>query len=224
MERKTDVRRDTKPHYQLWTSLEQKAELEARNGLLQFDEILRLISESTRTPFRLRPSTIHSLHRIAIQDIYTCAGQYRTGGVIIAGTAHQPPAWEEVPRLVEEMCEHVNENLQTTSAIHLAAYTMWRVNWIHPFNGGNGRTARAVSHLSLCARLGYNLPGTLTIPYQIVANREPYYAALDAADSAWSEGRLDLDAMEQLLSDMLARQLLEVHRDAAGEKTGRGKE
>jgi Fic family protein len=87
---------------------------------------------------------------------------------------------------------------------------MWKLNWIHPFSGGNGRTSRAASYLVLCAKLGYRLPGTQTIPEQIVANRQPYYAALDAADAACSRNTIDLSVMEQLLSDMLANQLASV--------------
>jgi Fic family protein len=91
---------------------------------------------------------------------------------------------------------------------------MWRINWIHPFSGGNGRTSRAVSYLALCAKLGYRLPGANTIPDQIVANRKPYYAALDVADSAYSQGKNDVSAMEELLSNLLAIQLSEVLRAA----------
>jgi len=66
---------------------------------------------------------------------------------------------------------------------------MWRVNWIHPFSGGNGRTSRSSIVLLLCARAGTWLGGSeKTIPEQIVDNRQPYYAALDAADAAWSDG------------------------------------
>jgi hypothetical protein len=36
---------------------------------------------------------------------------------------------------------------------------MWRTNWVHPFDDGNGRTARAASYLVLCVKLGYRLPG-----------------------------------------------------------------
>jgi Fic family protein len=93
---------------------------------------------------------------------------------------------------------------------------MWRVNCIHPFTGGNGRTSRAVSYLVLCARLGYNLPGTVTIPDQIVSNRQPYYAALDAADAAWATGTLDVSVMEQLMAEMLANQLSSVIDAARG--------
>jgi fido (protein-threonine AMPylation protein) len=94
---------------------------------------------------------------------------------------------------------------------------MWRLNWIHPFSGGNGRTSRAISYLILCARLGYRLVGTTTIPEQIVANRQPYYAALDAADAAFAVGRIDVTAMEALLGQMLAVQLSSVLVDPAAE-------
>lgn len=220
MGRKTDVRRDSHPRSaELFSDRQQKAQLEARNGLLQFDEVVRLIAEVEKgKPFKLRPSTIQDLRRVAIQDIYICAGTYRTGSVSIDGTDHQPPSPSEVPRLVEEMCDYVNDSWERTTPLHLASYLMWRVNWIHPFAGGNGRTSRAVSYLALCARLRYRLPGTLTIPDQIVEKREPYYAALDAADIAWAHGKLDVAVMEELLSTLLARQLVDVHSSAAGQR------
>ena len=40
-------------------------------------------------------------------------------------------------------------------------------------SGGNGRTSRALSYLVMCARLGYRIPGTHTIPEQIVAIGNP---------------------------------------------------
>ena len=101
------------------------------------------------------------------------------------------------------------------TALHLSAYVMWRLNWIHPFSGGNGRTSRAVSYLVMCARLGYRVPGTATILEQIVNNRQPYYEALDAADAAWGDRIIDLSAMEGLLEHALAVQLSSV-LEAAG--------
>ncbi|MDZ4798664.1 MAG: Fic family protein [Bryobacteraceae bacterium] len=217
--RRTDIQRDSKPaSHQLCRDPEEKAALEARNGLIQFDEVLKMVDDSQRVEFKLRPSIIQKLQRLAIKDIYTCAGNFRTGPVHIKGTTHQPPEPESVSEHVEEMCEYVNGHWSNhaTSALHLSAYLMWRVNWIHPFSGGNGRTSRAVSYLVLCARLGYRLPGIDTIPEQIVANREPYYKALDAADAAWGDKRVDVRAMEQLMAEMLANQLSSVIDKAMG--------
>jgi Fic family protein len=91
---------------------------------------------------------------------------------------------------------------------------MWRLNWIHSFTDGNGRTSRAVSYLVLCIRLRALLPGRLTIPEQIEQDRTPYYRALEAADNAWADGRIDLSAMKQLLGAMLAKQLHAIYEES----------
>lgn len=194
-------------------------ELEARNGLLQFDEI-RVIAESAfaaGAQFQLTPAPMLRLHEVAVRDIYSDAGQLRDGPVYIGGTGHIPPPAEEVPGLVEEMCSYVNDNWNR-SPIHISAYLMWRLNWIHPFFDGNGRTSRAISYLALLIKLGYLLPGTNSIPEQVAANKQPYYEALDHADAAWLTGIVDVSVMEQLLEELLARQLVTVVAHAQGLK------
>lgn len=84
---------------------------------------------------------------------------------------------------------------------------MWRLNWIHPFRDGNGRTSRAVSYLVLTIRLGQILGGEPTIPDQIVDNKLPYYDALDDADAHWRDSRLDLTVMQRLIERLLEKQL-----------------
>jgi Fic family protein len=119
---------------------------------------------------------------------------------------------------VEELCDYVNENWRNKTALHLAAYVMWRLNWIHPFEDGNGRTSRAVSYVVLNIKIGYLLPGVNTIPEQIVLNCEPYFEALEAADAAWKENILDLTKLELLLEALLSRQLLSVLENASGKE------
>jgi Fic family protein len=121
-----------------------------------------------------------------------------------------------VPGEIEEMCDYVNENWDGSSPLHLGAYALWKLNWIHPFTDGNGRTARALSYLLLCARLGYRLPGKNTIPEQIAADKSPYYKALEAADAEWAGKKVDLSVLEKLLADLLANQLVSVHDQATG--------
>jgi len=220
MSRRTDVRRDSKPNGPaLYADATQKAALEARNGLLQYDEVVRLAKEAlgAGTPYKLRPSTLQLLQRKAIHEIYSCAGNYRTQPVYIRGTNHQPPPPEEVSAHTEDLCDYVNANWHR-SAVHLASYLMWKVNWIHPFMGGNGRTSRAVSYLVMCVRAGEVFNGTETIPDQIVACRDPYYAALDAADLAWQDRKVvDVTVMEELLKNMLGKQLMSAIEGATTE-------
>ncbi len=93
---------------------------------------------------------------------------------------------------------------------------MWRLNWIHPFADGNGRTSRITSYVVLSIHAGYVLPGTPTIPDQIVDNRNPYFDALDAADAAYREGKIDLGKMEELIGKLLAKQLMTFYQAAGG--------
>ena len=121
-----------------------------------------------------------------------------------------------VPELIEDLCDYVNGHWNDKTAVHLASYVMWRLNWIHPFSDGNGRTSRMVSYLVLSVRLGMLLPGRDTIPDQIVDNRQPYFNALEEADRALARDEIDLSRMEELIENMLAKQLMGVMESATG--------
>lgn len=200
------------------TDPDELATIEARNALRQFDAVLGMIDEwlQPNRQFRLRPSMFLSLHRAALQGISSYAGNFRPGGVDIEGSSHQPIGAHLVAERIEQLCDYVNDNWNTASALHLAAYVMWRLNWIHPFSDGNGRTSRATSYLVLCVRLGYKLPGTRTIPALISDNKKPYYQALESADDAEKAGRMDVSALEELLGNLLAAQLADVYKAARG--------
>lgn len=191
----------------------KRAEQEAKNALVQFDvakEAIEFWTIQPDRPFRLRPSLILSLHRAALDGISAFAGLWRPAGVEIGKSKHEPPGGHLVPELVESMCDYVNENWESKSAVHLASYVMWKLNWIHPFDDGNGRTSRAISYVVLCVRTGQALPGTYTIPEQISENKTPYYRALEAADTQWKLDEIDVSVMETLMEEMLAKQLADV--------------
>jgi hypothetical protein len=87
-------------------------------------------------------------------------------------------------------------------------------NGLRPFVDGNGRTSRIMSYPVLCAKLGYRLPGTKTIPERIAESKKPYYAALESADMACNQGRVDVSAMEALLQGHLEAQLMAIRIQA----------
>jgi Fic family protein len=199
----------------------ERAKKEAANGLRQAERVRDLVlSAMEGRPFKLRTSTILDLNRCAIEGLDAYAGNYRPGGVKINKSDHAPPEAYLVPSLVDDLCDYVNENWKLVSAIHLSSMIMWRLNWIHPFTDGNGRTSRAVLYLVLCAHSQVLMAGTETIPEQIVGNRTPYYEALEAADNVFAgEGRLTQNtvvAMEELMRAMLARQLRSAFENASG--------
>jgi fido (protein-threonine AMPylation protein) len=190
----------------------QRANQEALNTLLQYDRMIELIRSylNGADRFRLRPSTIQELNRISIQNVENDAGRWRDVEMLIGDSRHVPPSVNELAGYIDELCDYVNDHWDDRSALHLAAFIMWRLNWIHPFVDGNGRTTRAVSYYVLCCRLGFYIPGVTTIPELIASDKAQYYAALEAADDALKEGRgIDVSQMEGLLHGLLAKQMVE---------------
>ena len=150
---------------------------------------------------------IQALHREALQGISEFAGNWRPAGVAIEGSQHEPVAAHIVPEKIEELCDYLNDHMTDRSAVHLSAYAMWKLNWIHPFSDGNGRTSRIFSYVVLSVKFGYVLPGTKTVPDQIVSNRSPYFKALESADLSLKEGQIDVSEMETFLERLLVNQL-----------------
>ncbi|NVB41937.1 Fic family protein [Pseudenhygromyxa sp. WMMC2535] len=198
-------------------SPEERAQLEAENGVRQFDRMMEIIEAGLQgSRFRLRVSTLQNLNREAVQGLEPSAGHVRNHPVSISNTQHQPPEASDVQELLEELCDYVNDHWEEATALHLASYVMWRLNWIHPWGDGNGRTSRVASYLVLCVKTGFVLPGEKTIPEMIADNKSSYYDALDAADASWKQDSLDVSAMESLLEGYLAAQLLSVVAAAGG--------
>ena len=205
----------------LITEPDEVARKEASNALVQAKRVEDVVLDALHgdRPFRLRPSLFLDLNRCAIDGVNSYAGNWRPAGVDIEKSKHQPPGAHLVPELVEDLCEYINSEWENRTGIHLSAYTMWRTNWIHPFADGNGRTSRAMSYIVLCVRDRLFLPGTNTIPEQIVSHRNPYYDALENADAKFEvAGNCEdvVSDLETLLGDMLASQLEEAFKNSTG--------
>lgn len=211
--------RESKPDRQeIETSKEARARREAANGVRQtdfvFDTIDRVLAD--QKPFKLRPSLLGELNRLAVEGLTRFAGVPRPHGMTITGSGHTPPPANKVQTYIEELCDYVNDNWNK-SPVHLAAYVMWRLNWIHPYDDGNGRTSRAAAYIVLSARLKTRLPGASTIVDQIVNSKKAYYIALEDADRHEAEGRLDVSQMENLIYSLLAKQFATIHASANSE-------
>ncbi|MGO9834845.1 MAG: Fic family protein [Polyangiaceae bacterium] len=151
---------------------EEKAERETRNALKQLGYIEELTGMGARS---LRESHVREFHRLAVEGIFPCGGEFRTitrtadleGGDV----THVPPEPALVVALVRDALDEINRRLAesrtkeksdpvgTMIVIRTAAYALWRFNWIHPFAGGNGRTARALAYLVMTIDFGAMIPG-----------------------------------------------------------------
>ena len=150
--------------------------------------------------------TLWSLNYAAVANIAQFGGRYREDPIYVG--RHFPPHFKEVPSHMDRFLSMIHENW--TIADHptlLPAFALWRLNWIHPFVEGNGRTARAACYYLICMRHGSLLPGKKTVPERIRETRPEYYAALSAADRAWDQGQLNVSQLAEYLAGLLKAQL-----------------
>jgi Fic family protein len=186
----------------------EKAGLEARNGVDQIGYIDYLVNRLQTV--EIRESHVQEFHAIAIADIYPCGGKYRHAGmnVVIRGSGHTLPPAAQVPSLVSDLIAELNGSRENASALERAALALWRLNWIHPFAGGNGRTARALAYLVLCTDLRLVPPGIPQFPTVIYDNRAAYVNALKVADAGVAKtGKPELSAMSAIVDEAITVQM-----------------
>ncbi len=147
-----------------------------------------------------------ALNYAAVANIAAFGGRYREEPIYVG--EHVPPHFREVPNLMDRMFSLIHENWTIVDhPTYLAALALWRLNWIHPFVEGNGRTARAACYYLICMKQQRLLPGTKIVPERIRENRQPYYEALKEADRVWEDGKLDVSALAGYLEELLKGQL-----------------
>lgn len=146
-----------------------------------------------------------ALNHVAVANISQFGGRFRKEPIYVG--SHRPPHFNAVEDWMDRFVSTIQENWYIWTATELAAYGLWRLNWIHPFIEGNGRTARAACYFLLCVRSGSLLPGRRIVPERIRDDRKGYEAALKAADEAWDNGDLDFSVMEEYLAALLQAQL-----------------
>jgi Fic family protein len=146
-----------------------------------------------------------ALNHVAVANISQFGGRFRQEPIYVGN--HKPPHFKDVNDWMDRFVSTIQENWYIWTPTELAAYGLWRLNWIHPFVEGNGRTARATCYYLLCVRAGALLHGKKIVPERIRDSRAGYEAALQAADRAWDDGHLDFSEMESYLAGLVEDQL-----------------
>lgn len=170
----------------------------------QFLRSVVVAAAKSQKPF-LSQTVIKALNYHAIACLHPYAGEYRPCAVKV-GADFVPVDHYQVSSLMEDFVNSVNRMWDATDAILLASVVLWRLNNIHPFINGNGRTARAASYFVLCLKLGVWPRGTTILPELIRQNHDEYVAALKAADAAAAAGKIDMSALEALITKLLEEQ------------------
>ncbi|MDB4909116.1 MAG: hypothetical protein JWO05_3900 [Gemmatimonadetes bacterium] len=130
----------------------------AREILANIDAMVLAIDEASRVD-RFGMHEITSIHARLLEPgpQKTIAGRIRTrqnwiGGneYTPCGAAFVPPPPPEVPRLLDDLCEAINDD--TLPPLVQAALVHAQFETIHPFDDGNGRTGRALIQVVLRKR------------------------------------------------------------------------
>jgi len=185
------------------------ARVQEQNLLRQYDLLSNCLEIGfTKDIEAFDKYTLWALNYAAVANIAQFGGRYREEPISVG--SHTPPHFNDVSNLMDRFFSVVHENWTIVDhPTWLAGYALWRLNWIHPFVEGNGRTARAACYYLICMKYGKLLPGKKIVPERIRENRTPYYEALKAADIAWDQGKLDVSVMARYLEDLLKGQLTE---------------
>jgi len=186
------------------------ARIQEQNLLRQYDLLSNCVEIGIQKDIEAFDKyTLWALNYTAVANIAQFGGRFREQPIYVGD--HIPPHFDNVPNLMDQFLSVIHENWDIIDhPTDLPAYALWRLNWIHPFVEGNGRTARAACYYLLCLRNGALLPGKKIVPERIRENRQPYYEALGEADKHWAEGHFNVTALSEYLQDLLKSQLAEV--------------
>lgn len=183
------------------------ARVQEQNLLRQYDLLTNCTEIGLRKGIEAFDKyTLWSLNAAAVANISQFGGRFRQQPIYVGN--HLPPHFREVPELMDQCISVIHENWDVIDhPTLLPAYALWRLNWIHPFIEGNGRTARAACYYLICLRAGTLLPGRKTVPERIRADRPEYVEALREADRHWHEGNFNVTRLANYLQTLLRDQL-----------------
>lgn len=101
---------------------------------------------------------------------------YRRTTVQVGNFTYIPPAWEDVPVLMEELSDWAVAAIGELPDYLFAAILAYQFVTIHPFEDGNGRTCRALATWAL--RRHYDPKGLLSVEEFYVRDLDAYYDSL----------------------------------------------
>ncbi len=139
-------------------------------------------------------AVIRELHRRVLwnQSPLLTPGEYRRGENCVVDAAGNPifstPPSGDVPELMREFAAWLATAPKRHDPPVVAGLAHLEFVAIHPFNDGNGRTARAIARMIL-VRHRYALGGLVSLDAQLDLDRTAYFAAIrDSVGQAYAPG------------------------------------
>ncbi|UXR65349.1 Fic family protein [Bdellovibrio bacteriovorus] len=154
----------------------EKQIMEVQNALKVYDSLMAF--NPTQEKHLLKA------HKLLMQGLFKNAGKYRTGQVgILKGTkvSHVAPPAKNVPHLMGELFSFLQKDHEI-SVIIKACVFHYELEFIHPFEDGNGRMGRLWQQLLLMKHSPvFEYISTETLIHK---KQMQYYSALEKSDKA----------------------------------------
>lgn len=151
------------------------------------------IEESMEEGDSITLKFIREIHAITVNNLKrdgsTAPGAFRQGDVKIAKSACVVSSPQSIAGDMDELVRYINAEHERKEDIIRIACAHHRFVQIHPFDNGNGRTARLLTYAMLIKYGFLKRKKTLLNPSSIFCmNRQKYYDMLAKADSGEKEG------------------------------------
>ncbi len=169
-----------------------ETEREAKNLEAAYKWMLENAGSCSEAP----ESFIRHMNNMILDGVKSQRGEYRSGPITVSGMDFEAPAAASVPAFMRELSEEMRNDVRGRSLLECAAAFHTKLVCIHPFEDGNGRTAR----LLLNAFLFSNGLPVIVIDY---ADRERYLDCLKDSNKG------DLSALVEFIIECFEQQLAE---------------
>ena len=172
--------------------------LEVRNAIAAYDQLVDW------RPFVIKDFL--KAHSVLMMNLIARPGKWRQGAVgIVKGSElkHIAPPADRVPHLVKELMASLRKNKQIHPLV-LGAVMHYELEFIHPFEDGNGRLGRLWHTLFLIRY--HDLFSHVPVESVIKDRQADYYAVLAECDDAGESTKFiqfSLDAVRDALDETL---------------------
>ncbi|HLD30602.1 MAG TPA: Fic family protein [Patescibacteria group bacterium] len=163
--------------------------------------VLKFIEKTVAEKQPITEKVILKIHKLVADKTLAprFCGHFRPGPIYVVRrrfgmpqeTLYTGPEAKQVPRLIAEFITWLEESEEKEiSPVIVAAIAHMEIAAIHPFNDGNGRTARALATLILYKR-GYDFRRLFALEDYYNTDRPSYYKAINLGKT-YEERRTDL--------------------------------
>ncbi len=161
--------------------------------LINIQNAINYIEENLQENDKITSTFIRELHSITVKGLTRDGshkpGAFRTGDVVIANSFCVVSTPQAIPGDIAELVDYINADHEKKEDVIRIACAHHRFVQIHPFDNGNGRTARLLTYAMLIKYGFLKKKKTLLNPSSIFCmDRQKYYDMLAKADTGSREG------------------------------------